>query len=516
MALGFVATAQPPYIKFKQLERTSPVGQVKTVITGTDGALSYTATLPVGNIPNLPAYQPTVTGGYVPYQSANSFTTANSITAGTIVSDGPITATNGIATFSNVIANGTFSSAGNSTVGILKVNSNGVFNYGPGTFTTNSVYGFNSLVNNTTGDGSCAFGNSVLQNNTTGYNNVGVGYFALNLNTIGRDNVAVGLQALQTNSTGNQNTAIGSSALTSNTTGTGNTALGGASMFSNTTGDFNIGVGLASLYANTIGSKNSSFGYNSFLSLTTGSSNIGIGYGAGLGITTGSANTIIGSNLSSLTNTTSNNIILADGAGNIKYQWNGTTNIFTGPITGTASNVTFSDVIANGTSTNVGNSLFQASVGIGGQVTSTLSSFRLVKGTGTIDIGQISAGFAGIWMNETPSTTNWVIGQDGSSTYLNAKSANSIYLSVAASPVIRVLSTVTQHYNPMNIGAAANPVASAVLETTSTTRGFLPPRMTTTQKNAISSPATGLVVYDTTLNKLCVYTGAAWETITSL
>jgi len=58
-------------------------------------------------------------------------------------------------------------------------------------------------------------------------------------------------------------------------------------------------------------------------------------------------------------------------------------------------------------------------------------------------------------------------------------------------------------------------IASALLQLSSTTKGFLPPRMTTTQKNAISSPAAGLVVYDTTLNKLCVYT-TAWETITSV
>lgn len=57
---------------------------------------------------------------------------------------------------------------------------------------------------------------------------------------------------------------------------------------------------------------------------------------------------------------------------------------------------------------------------------------------------------------------------------------------------------------------------SAILEAVSTTRGFLPPRMTTTQKNAITTPAAGLVVYDTTLNKLCVRTASAWETITSL
>lgn len=56
---------------------------------------------------------------------------------------------------------------------------------------------------------------------------------------------------------------------------------------------------------------------------------------------------------------------------------------------------------------------------------------------------------------------------------------------------------------------------SAVLQADDTTRGFLLPRMTTTQKNAIASPATGLMVYDTTLNKLGLWTGATWETVTS-
>lgn len=57
--------------------------------------------------------------------------------------------------------------------------------------------------------------------------------------------------------------------------------------------------------------------------------------------------------------------------------------------------------------------------------------------------------------------------------------------------------------------------ASARVQVDSTTKGFLPPRMTTAEKNAIATPAAGLVVYDTTLNKLCVYT-TAWETITSV
>ena len=53
--------------------------------------------------------------------------------------------------------------------------------------------------------------------------------------------------------------------------------------------------------------------------------------------------------------------------------------------------------------------------------------------------------------------------------------------------------------------------ASAILAIGSTTRGFLPPRMTTTQKNAISSPASGLMVYDTDTNKLCCYNGTSWN-----
>jgi len=66
------------------------------------------------------------------------------------------------------------------------------------------------------------------------------------------------------------------------------------------------------------------------------------------------------------------------------------------------------------------------------------------------------------------------------------------------------------------IGENVLPNASASVQINSTTKGFLPPRMTTTQKNAIATPAAGLVVYDTTLGKLCVRTAAAWETITSI
>ena len=62
----------------------------------------------------------------------------------------------------------------------------------------------------------------------------------------------------------------------------------------------------------------------------------------------------------------------------------------------------------------------------------------------------------------------------------------------------------------VSIGPQLTPNASAILDLTSTTKGFLLPRMTTTQKNAIASPAGGLMVFDTTLNVISYYNGSMW------
>lgn len=56
----------------------------------------------------------------------------------------------------------------------------------------------------------------------------------------------------------------------------------------------------------------------------------------------------------------------------------------------------------------------------------------------------------------------------------------------------------------------ASPSASSILDIASTTKGLLIPRLTTTQQNAISSPATGLVIYNTDSAGLVDYNGAAW------
>jgi hypothetical protein len=57
----------------------------------------------------------------------------------------------------------------------------------------------------------------------------------------------------------------------------------------------------------------------------------------------------------------------------------------------------------------------------------------------------------------------------------------------------------------------ANPDASAILDLTSTSKGLLAPRMTQTERNAISNPATGLLIYQTNATPgFYVYDGTAW------
>ena len=58
---------------------------------------------------------------------------------------------------------------------------------------------------------------------------------------------------------------------------------------------------------------------------------------------------------------------------------------------------------------------------------------------------------------------------------------------------------------------ASNPDNSAMLDIKSTLRGFLMPRMTSTQRTAIGSPADGLMVYDVTTKSLWVFqSGTGW------
>ena len=81
--------------------------------------------------------------------------------------------------------------------------------------------------------------------------------------------------------------------------------------------------------------------------------------------------------------------------------------------------------------------------------------------------------------------------------------------------LVTVLVIYLPVYAQVGIGTAT-PDASAKLDITSTTQGLLPPRMTTVQRDAISSPAEGLVIYNTTTKGLEFKSSTGWVSLTAV
>lgn len=79
------------------------------------------------------------------------------------------------------------------------------------------------------------------------------------------------------------------------------------------------------------------------------------------------------------------------------------------------------------------------------------------------------------------------------------------------------LLTVSLRAQTNNVGiGTTTPDASAILDLSSTQKGFLMPRVTTAQRLAIATPAQGLLVYDTDAGCFYYYTNAQWVSLCSL
>ena len=542
---------------------------------------------------------------------------------------------------------------------------------------TNTAVGASALAANTTGNQSTAIGFESLKVQTAGNFNTALGHRAIWSSTTGSSNTAIGNDAMVLGN-GSSNTFIGAAAgRTAN--GSFNAYIGAPSTTHTISGNYNIGLGAASLGGNVSGSNNIGIGQISLSSLTSGTDNIGIGtqalnsittstrsigigfqslfnstgeYGLGIGtragfgnttgtyniylghytntgtgVTTGSFNTIIGSQISGLTAGLSNNIILADGQGNIRIRaWD------TGNVTINSTSDSGEKLYVNGTarvSDNVvieknqnaqtslqiknSSNLSSASMNINlygeaswaqsdiGRLSSTNPGFFSIKSSDTYFYHNSDLGNTGIVLQTgggaggsikfavnsatTPQMTftnagRLLLGTTSESTYIldvnngtarmngsttsrsglevgsmnfqyfainNAFIAENAYYNGSAFQRINTgfvssfyftaggfmvgtmpsgsagttQANLNQRMYLTNAGTLAvsdtisgggniTLVASAVLQADSTTRGFLPPRMTTTEKNAIATPAAGLVVYDSTTNVPNYYDGTSW------
>lgn len=132
----------------------------------------------------------------------------------------------------------------------------------------------------------------------------------------------------------------------------------------------------------------------------------------------------------------------------------------------------------------------------------------------TLATGQIIQAFAS-------SQTNVLLSTHTTSTITNTgiycPGGNAIGFSVAGNRVGYVSSS-WQLNEGLIVANNAFPTlnSTAVLEASSTTKGFLQPRLTLTQRNAITSPATGLEIYNSTSNRPNFYDGTAWREITNI
>jgi hypothetical protein len=320
---------------------------------------------------------------------------------------------------------------------------------------SNTIIGNGAGSRNTTGSGLAIYGRNAGQNNTTGFANSFFGEASGSNNTIGIQNSFFGNSAGVLNTTGSNNSFFGVNSGLANTTGSLNAFFGTSAGAANTTASQNSFFGFSAGAANTTGSPNSAFGYFSLLSNTTGFNNVAIGNRALQVNSTANNNTAVGERALQLNNTGGENT--AVGGASLLNNTTGINNVALGSQAGRYITALAANTISN-------NSIF---------------------------IGWNSKALADNQTNQI------VIGSDG------------VGLGSNTTVLGNTSTTFGRWYGSLLLGTTTN-AASSILTMESTTQGFLPPRMTTTQRNAIASPATGLMIYNSTDNLVQAYNGTSW------
>lgn len=222
--------------------------------------------------------------------------------------------------------------------------------------------------------------------------------------------------------------------------------------------NYNVAVGTSALSTNTTGDYNMASGYSALYSNTTGQANTAIGNNALRSNTTGLQNTATGS--SALFSNTTGAFNMASGnalSSNTTGSWN----------TASGHNALSSNTAG---SNNIG-------IGRSALTNNTTGSYNTALGS-FADVGSDNL------TNATAIGANTVVNQ-----------SNSLVLG-----------------NNANVGiGTSSPNAAAILDLNSTAKGFLPPRMTTQQMEAISNPAEGLMIYNVNKKLIEYYNGTRWK-----
>ncbi len=316
----------------------------------------------------------------------------------------------------------------------------------------NTAYGYQSLLGNTSGAKNTATGYQSLLSNTTGGFNTATGYQSLLNNTNGGYNTANGFESLKANVGGYENVGVGYQALTANTSGYTGSAIGFRALASNTTGVENAAFGGRSLASNTTGSSNTAIGAYAFADSVTNQSSIAVGWSAGWYQADGStpldgvaASIYIGALSRGYNNSDNNSIVIGYGA------------------TGEGANTT---VVGNGTTTNTHTF---GSLTIGGGSTAPELRIREASGNGTNFTGFKAPALAADVVYTLPAadgTSGQVLSTDGSKT-LSWTSVASISGNAATATALQTARTINgvafDGTSNITVNAAAGGLTGATL-----------------------------------------------------
>ena len=376
----------------------------------------------------------------------------------------------------------------------------------------NSFFGDSSGYNNTTG-GNSFFGYASGVSNTYGVNNSFYGYKAGYSNINYAENSFFGDSAGYKNNA-NGNSFFGNAAGTANTSGSANVYIGDDAGYLSTSGYENVYIGYQCGYNNSSGNYNLYNGYKAGYTNTSGSLNVFLGASAGYLNTKGSQNVFSGVNAGYYNDNGIGNVFEGYGAGNANTE--GSYNVFEGSYTGYSNTLGQNNVFCG---SEAG---YKNTTGFGNTFNGTLSGYVNITGNHNVFSGDSSGysnttGYSNSFFGTTSGYTNKTgyrntfIGDSADATTNNLANATAIGYNakVSASNAI-VLG------NGANVGiGTSTPNAKAILDLTSTTQGFLAPRMLSTQRTSISGPAKGLLVFDNDSSLYFYYNGSTWKPIKS-